>query len=133
MNIYIATPLACAWQARELAKDIKAAGYDVVSSWHEKVMPGDVDPKSMPSRKAILNTNLDDLAKADAVVVDLRHEDSRPRATYCEAAYALAQGKSVVWLYDGEGSATECIFDAHPLSCVARGEFQLANVLRGMG
>lgn len=132
LNIYIATPLSCAWLARELAKDIKAGGYNIVSQWHDTVAPDAVDPRSQASRARIVEENLGDLERADVLVLDLRHEDTRPRATYGEAGWALRAGKKVVWLYDGAGSDLECILDAHPNSVVVRGEFQLANALKGL-
>ncbi len=110
MRLYFAAPLAWAGYAREVSAEVsRVGGHGIVSSWHDRVLPGAVDPSAAEERSAILLANLADLRAAGAVVA-LTHVGT-PRATFGELGFALALGKPVVWCH-GAGGEGRCILDA---------------------
>lgn len=109
MNIYLACALNCSDQARGIARILEMGGHIIVSSWHDTAKES-FDPSDDVVRGRILRTNLADLETAQVVIV-FAHIGN-PRATYCEAGYALAIGKRLVWVHNDSGDSRN-IFDAH--------------------
>jgi hypothetical protein len=114
-RVYVAAALGEVERANQLARRLRTRGARITSTWHASVAPGEVDPLDPAERRRLLLLNLGELEAASVVLV-LTDGRARPRATYCEAAWALAMGLPVVWLA-GAGS---CLFDAHPGVTVVR-------------
>lgn len=109
-TVYVAAPLAMAALANRVAVALANAGHEVCSHWHNGgVVKESRDPVE---RHAALMDNIADMSEALAVVA-LTHIDN-PRATYGEIGWALASGKSVIWVQGTEGDGSN-LFDAHPL------------------
>jgi len=115
MILYLAAPLSEARRACRIAELLAAHGHDWCSRWHRDVVlsgatadPGDDEAE----RARILAMNLEDIAKADALVVLL--DRGTGRSTYAEIGYALALDKPVVWV-SGPFGYGRSLFDAHPL------------------
>ncbi len=111
-SIYIAAPVPGAILCRSLATQLRGAGLDVVSTWHERTEPTDYDPITDERRRAIAQTCVEEVALAKRVVVlaHLGRTSRPPKGTFFEAGMAHALGKFVAWFHDGD--AGRCIFDA---------------------
>lgn len=112
LSVYMAASRDCAGRADSLAKELTRAGVRIVSRWHDGQIRL-VDPHDPAVRQQILRDNLSDLDAAGVVVALM--DDGKPRATYAEIGYALAEGKMVLWLTRTpcESDSIACIFDAH--------------------
>lgn len=112
--VYVAAPLGAAHLATWVADELVRRGFDVVSRWHRWVGEAGQtsDPVDDTAREHILESNLEDLNRADVVVA--LTQVGTPRATFCEIAWALGNGLPVVWVSGPQG-AGRCIFDAHRL------------------
>ncbi len=130
LEIYLAAPLSEAQQMRVLASRLERAEMTIVSQWHDTV--DTIDPPSKARRHAILYSNLDDVERADVVLVDTRA--GVPGATLCEVGYALAIDTPVVWLQHEEapidGVKRTNIFDAHLLVTVVHDEVSAVDAIR---
>jgi hypothetical protein len=113
--VYVAASREVAQEADRLASDLRARGYNVVSKWHMNVTAPIVDPSQHKVRQDILAANLKDMDEADVVVALML--EGKPKATYAEIGYALADGQLIVWYgpdLPTEQDPLSCIFDAHP-------------------
>jgi nucleoside 2-deoxyribosyltransferase len=111
MRLYVAAPLAQAPMAQAMALDLyRLARHVSVSTWHVDLPEHATDPQDVHVRQRILAANLQDLDMADAVVA-LMHTGT-PRATIGEIAWALSEGKHVVWC-SGPGGIGRNLWDAH--------------------
>lgn len=115
--VYVASPLAFAFKAREWAEILRDSGMHVSSRWHDVVLEGAVDPLDADTRRLVLTDNLQDLRKARCVLALMSH--GTPRATIGEIAYALAFGIPVVWLAGPTGQ-NDNIFSSHLLVTYTR-------------
>jgi nucleoside 2-deoxyribosyltransferase len=115
-TVYVACALGLFATANAVAEDLVKEGFTVVSTWHSLVAASAPDQRRDPldeaARRSILEANLIDLDRAELVLV--MTFEGVPRATFCEAGYAIAKGKQVVWMASREGQG-RCIFDASPL------------------
>lgn len=123
--IYIAAPIAGYYRAIDLASRLRAEGFPIVSTWHDRialelahtqqVTPSDPDFEEL--RAKALSVNLSELVRAELVIALVN--GGTPRATFGECGFALALKIPVVWV---EGAARACLFDSHSLSVRVRSE-----------
>lgn len=111
VRVYVAGSRDIAGQADRLADFLRSDEVEITSKWHVNETKL-VDPSDGDVRRKILRSNLEDLEKADFVVALMT--SGKPKATYAEIGYALAEGKPVVWIGPVESEdPLACIFDAH--------------------
>lgn len=91
-GVYVACPLPHASEAQEIARELRAANFEVCSTWHDRQ---DSDP---------LFQNLVGLATAD-VLVALTWPGAG-RETYVEIGRALAKQIPIVWFPQNRADGT---------------------------
>jgi nucleoside 2-deoxyribosyltransferase len=115
-SLYLASPLSTAVRMSNLARDMRALGFKVWSRWHEQYASFDaehrVDPMDDGTRALIVAQNIAEIRLADVTVVVTSMGDGR--ATYGDAAFALALCKPIVWVHGRDGTG-RCVWDSHSL------------------
>lgn len=133
-RIYLAAALGEAPAMRALASRIRAAGYEVVSTWHDDVKDGATDPHNEALRVVVLSVNLLQIHRAHLVLVDTPRGE--PCATYGEIGYALGIDTPVLWLQPlakrNDNVRYTNVFDVHPLVAVVHSEADAFSVLKSI-
>ena len=108
MNVYVAASLSSFRDAQQLASDLTARGFNVVSTWHGLVTADSHDSKvSELERRNIAVREMSEVYGADVVSALL--DVGNPRGAYVEVGLALGFGLPIVWRQkDGVGRT---IFD----------------------
>lgn len=127
--VYVAAPLALVADARVLAGLIAARGHYVTSRWHDLVPEGARDPHADVERRQILSDNIDDIERASVLVVLV--DQGTPRATLCEAAWALSKGLRVIWCHGTDGVGRS-LFDSHAAVTRVSSRADIVQALEGM-
>lgn len=112
-TVYVAAAYGERKRAEAWAEHLRATGFAISSIWHApRANPTGRDELDMTDaeRCVILRANLADLARADVALV--LGFAGTTRATWGEAAFAIALGKPVVFVH--RGSAGRVIWDSHP-------------------
>ena len=116
LRIYVAAPMGEAHVAKLLGALLTREGYDVVSGWTARLDAQGPHP-SDDALTAIQVANQHDLDRADLVVAWTAA--GRPKATYAEIGWALANGTRVLWLQDEDGTGSS-LFDRERLVTVCK-------------
>jgi hypothetical protein len=115
-SLYLAAPLACAIRVRNLSRDFSRLGFKIWSQWHDQIASlapeNRADPMDCGTRNMLLAQNIAEIRLADVTVVIASMGDGR--ATYGDAAYALALSKPIVWVHSKNGTG-RCLWDSHSL------------------
>ena len=112
-TVYVAAAYGERRRAEVWAEHLRSSGFAISSVWHApRANPTNRDELDMSDeeRCVILRANLADLARAGVALV--LGFAGTPRATWGEAAFAIACGKPVVFVH--RGSAGRVIWDSHP-------------------
>lgn len=99
--VYIAAPKAEQARALRMSEALRAVDCEVVSTWHDTLVPGVSDPDDGAEAARILGVNRVDLGRASAVVA-LLSEDAG-RETYVEIGRALERNVPVVMVAERGG------------------------------
>jgi hypothetical protein len=110
-SIYIAAPLSEWPVANCIARDLRLAGYRVVSTWHAAMAPGCSDPEHLRARQEALLDNVRELHRADIVIAWTA--SGTPKATIGEIVHHLTLGRPVVWIQGPDRKGAN-LWDAHP-------------------
>lgn len=129
MRIYVAGPLAAFQQGRALSKALETRGYRVVSSWHDVVEEGMIDPTCPDARQLACNACLEEVDLADVVVAMVAMPN--PRGTYVEIGYAIGKGKPVIWATDKHRTGCS-VFDMAPGCMVTESDGEIFLALAGL-
>jgi len=99
IKIYIAAPWAEKAYAKEVSKDFRAAGFDVVSRWidfHEGTSSDGLQLDPVKLQREALN-DIEDVMAADILVLlNLQARGTETSGKAVETGMALAMGKDVV-------------------------------------
>lgn len=110
-RIYIASAFGERTRAESYAVRLSALGHEIVSRWHApNTKVKDELLITDRERAKLLRANIADLGRADLVLV-IGYAGT-PRATWGEAAFAIALGKPV--LFVTRGARGRCLWDSHP-------------------
>jgi len=100
MKIYTASGWPFRKDVSEMNKQLRAAGFNVISSWIEREN-GDSSPKSL-AEDALRDTT--EVAAADVVLCVMMDDKYSYRGTWTECGHGLALGKRVVIVCPGLGN-----------------------------
>lgn len=123
--LYLAAPLSAVANIQAFKLSLLAMGHSVVSTWHDDMTPGTVDPASPTLRREILAINCRDLSRAECVVA--LTDEGKPRSTLVEIGICLGQKKPVIWL------APIGLFSDHPLVTPCLNYQDVFAALRSVG
>lgn len=116
LRIYVAGALDALDVASSYASALRLAGHVVVSTWHDTVPKYSKDPLDMKARRAILETETQQIESCDLMLVDTRL--GTPAGTFSEVGFAVALKKRIVWVgpvFDSPMIRRLSIFNASPL------------------
>ena len=108
MNIYLAAPWSHRHKARQVAQQLRDAGHDLVSRWHDVWALTDTDDPLMLEQEAAMD--LQDVEDSDIVVV-LNIEKSEGKAV--EQGYALGLGIPILIVGLPRGNVFQWLPEMH--------------------
>lgn len=100
MRIYIASRFRTIQATHDFADTLRAAGHEVVSTWHaaeavNRPLPKPATDRMSDTAIAIATRDLREIDGCDAVIVLTTDCEATPGGLWFEAGYAKGQGKAV--------------------------------------
>lgn len=111
MKLYMAGPYGEALRVNAIGNELSVYGaHYILSTWHVNPLPAEAVDDSVLA--AGMWQDIAQLERCEVVVAVTSR--GTPRATYSEIGWALARGKSVVWVHGPERAGTN-VFAQHGL------------------
>lgn len=148
MNIYVAGPLRSRPRCAAVAAALRARGYGITSTWHDDTLGASSDPENPHERWRLAGLCLDELSRAEAMVVVLS-EIWPAKGTLWEAGAFTAQALGsdgaakrddmnaprVLWVRPCENVPWPTLFDAFGERSTIDGPIEeaIADVLAARG